>query len=191
MTQLTYTIAHIKVGAEKYWEEVGGSVSGDKETLLIDSKVNFLYLDALKDALKDTRDSCYDLKQIRECFKTAAFYELKFNDNHPLSKLASKLGAKIYGGFEDEGDFYLLLLTIKGLKVGDVIDWGQRGQDLVSFSEIFWKTRRVNHIDKKYNGGAHVNTAYLALDKKIINNIFQEYARTRIIENDLYKQFFK
>ncbi len=35
MTQLTYTITHIKVGLQKLCEEVEGFVSADKKTLIV------------------------------------------------------------------------------------------------------------------------------------------------------------
>jgi hypothetical protein len=216
MKDLTYTIIHIKVGVEKYWEEVGGFVSGDKETLLIDGKVDFLYLDALKDALKDTRDSDDDLRKIRECFKTAAFYEKKRNYNHPLSELANKLGATVYGSVEDEKDFYLVLPTIKEKKAGDVFIEEYTGHvrhSMLCFGKFefcedfdnypsnstygfYWKrsskydANRFGASSDEYDDTYYFH-ANLLEGKPALGNIFQEYARTGIIENDLYKQFIK
>lgn len=167
MTQSTNTIAHIKIGAKKYLQEVGGFVSGDK------SKI-FLYFEGKPDF----------------------HFE---NDNHPLSALANKLGATLYGGFEDERDFYLMMPTVEGFKVGDVniFDfYGECKYSMLCFGEFefcedfhntpssstygfYWKEN--DDYDKLYSWHS---------DQSVSKNIFQEYARTGIIENDLYKQFF-
>ena len=171
-------IVHIKIGAEKYWEEVKGFVSGDKKSLFF--------------KIKD-----YDWNLYRAGKDD---FEICENDNHPLSKLANKLGATLYGGFEDEKDFYLMMPTVEGFKVGDVniFDfYGECKYSMLCFGEFefcedfhntpssstygfYWKEN--DDYDKLYSWHS---------DQSVSKNIFQEYARTGVIENDLYKHFFK
>ena len=186
MTQSTYTIAHIKIGAEKYWEEVRGRVACD----LQDIEVRYL---------RTFNGVLMERKKI-----------LKQNPSHPLSELANRLGATIYGGFEDEKDFHLMLPTCEGYASGSVItitmmensrDWllGYSNEDC--HFTIMWQNSDSHHLSAKSL------KEYLEMDKakkeqqpenyekqkfiQVKGNIFQEYARTGIIENDLYKQFFK
>lgn len=156
MTQLTYTIINIKIGAEKYWEEVEGFVSGDKKTM-ITSGIDSLLLNT-------------------------SITFIKQNPSHPLSELANRLGATIYGGFEDKKDFCLVLPTVEGFKVGDCLNW-YHGNYVIGFSKIGF-TRAADEI---------ITERWLAYKSNytLQGNIFQEYARTGIIENDLYKHFFK
>ena len=205
MTQSTYTIAHIKVGAKKYWEEVGGFVSGDKKELI----------------LENIKDKIAFLKELNTAFQSKLYIPWKvdeeyFNDifkqnpSHPLSELANRLGATIYGGFEDEKDFHLMLPTCEGYASGSVItitmmensrDWllGYSNEDC--HFTIMWQNSDSHHLSAKSL------KEYLEMDKakkeqqpenyekqkfiQVKGNIFQEYARTGIIENDLYEQFFK
>jgi hypothetical protein len=193
MKDLTYTIIHIEVGAEKDWEEVEGFVSGDKESLQLKSYNAYLFdLAELYSEKRFRRGGCeqHDLSfaiQFKE--EERVKHWLKQNHSHPLSELANKLGAKIYGGFEDEKDFYLLLPTARDLKAGDF------SKDfLIGFGEyVAWR--------RQYNYGFYCIQAsnkevmFIAYEKDYVfpkkGNIFQEYARTGIIENDLYKQFIK
>jgi len=161
MTQLTYTIAHIKVGAEKYWEEVEGFVSGDKKVIITSSMKNLL----LNPSISFFNKNCL----------------------HPLSNLANKLGATVYGGFENEEDFYLLLPCCKKLTVGDCFITQFKYKGFIGFGEFGFTETKIYNISNSTN--PLVAGFEIGLEKK--GNIFQEYARTRIIENDLYKQFFK
>ena len=235
MTQLTYTIAHIKIGAEDYWEEVEGFVSGDKKTLsfattsYIASTTIFYSLSANRSILfaeegksfsngKGAENTVYNTIQSLET--------LQRNDNHSLSILANKLGATIYGGFEDEKDFYLMLPTVEGFKVGDYY--------FDSILSIYAFNKYKMYREENARFGFHIlqlsrhnedgncsayeidfddvsgltNKPYKDMKPEIqdllkkmlllkstcqpkIKNIFQKYARTGIIENDLYKEFFK
>jgi len=211
MTDLTYTIAHIKVGAEKHWEEVGGFVSGDKRKLKIsddelleakekvdNSQNNYgywvnvynekynAYTKPTKQEMMQKLDAETDLL-IREY--EALKKGLERNDNHQLSNFANELGAKIYGGVEDEKDFYLVMPTARDLKAGDFTK-----DFLIGFGEyVAWR--------RQYNYGFYCIQAsnkevmFIAYEKDYVfpkkGNIFQEYARIGIIENDLYKQFIK
>jgi hypothetical protein len=151
MTDLTYTIIHVQVGAEKYWEEVEGFVRNDKTSL-------FLY----------------------EGGKPDYFFK---NDNLPLSDIAKRLGAKVYGGFEDEKDFYLVIPRFRALKVGDVLRWVKASiYYLIMKDELgFFKNTESDRITSNW-------CKYIAC-MELKGNIFQEYARTGIIESELYKQF--
>lgn len=167
MTQLTYTIAHIKVGAENYWEEVEGFVSGDKESLL------------------------FDKKKIDDIIIRYAE-----NNNHPLFDLANLLGATIYGGFQDENDFYLVMPTIEGLKVGDVKK---------EFTLLNDEANRIivldgidfcygYKVDSKYTISSIASNVEYIIKNNILygdDNLFKEYAKTGILNNDIYKQFFE
>ena len=204
MTQLTYTFIRIQVGAEKYWEEVKGFVSGDKKSLFF--------------KIKD-----YDWNLYRAGKDD---FEICENDNHPLSKLANKLGATLYGGFEDEKDFHLMMPTVEGFKVGDYDfdsilsiyafnKYKMYGEENARFGFHILQLSRFNEdgncsayeIDFDDVSGL-TNKPYKNMEPEIqdllkkilllksiyppkIKNIFQEYARTGIIENDLYKHFFK
>ncbi len=187
MTQSTYTIAHIKVGAKKYWEEVGGFVSGDKKELI----------------LENIKDKIAFLKELNTAFQSKLYIPWKadeeyFNDifkqnpSHPLSELANRLGATIYGGFEDEKDFYLMMPTILSEKFG-ILKVG----DLSIFDSKEWGGDKDNKHYFYFDGNCFQwsgGSSRLESDddwRELGGNIFQEYARTGIIENDLCKQFFK
>jgi hypothetical protein len=201
MTNLTYTITHVQVGAEKYWEEVGGFISGDKKSLQLKSYNAFLFeLAQFYSKQKYESGSCQQSAiryEIQSKEKERAEHWLKQNHSHPLSDLANKLGAKVYGGFEDEKDFYLLLPTL-------FVKWGDRfysfkyGDVLFRYvSELYEdecpipdKYNRVNFLfcEESYTD---IKDDLNVEQYDFKDNIFHEYARTGIIENDLYKQFFK
>jgi hypothetical protein len=161
MTDLTYTIAHIKIGAEKYYEEVEGFVNGDKK-VIITSGMEKLLLDF---------SICFAKEHILD----------------PLSEFAKKLGAKVYGGDADEKDFYLLLPCCKKWTVGDCFITQFKDKGFIGFGEFGLTETRIYNISNSTN--PLVAGFEIGLEK--IGNIFQEYARTGILENDLYKQFFK
>ena len=174
---MTNTFIRIQVGAEKYWEEVEGFVRGDKKT------IGFLDLQAGL----DKRDGGFKIIGYLDNRKEQ-------NPSHPLSKLANELGATLYGGFEGEKDFYLMLPTVEGFKTGDLF---------VS------NTGTLVLLAVNRHGGLYLFYYEDLIQSKICfsdlknewlykfkGNIFQKYARTGIIENDLYKQkymthFFK
>lgn len=159
MTHLTYTIPHIIVGAEKPYVEALGRVAINLEDIEVKYSRTF------------------------NGFTTERKKILKRNLSHPLSNLAKKLGAIVYGGFENEKDFHLLMPTIEGLKVGDcntyISSYGEEVRHLCKLSSIY--------VEIQNRLGFKLSTDHL----KYKGNIFQEYARTGIIENELYKQFFK
>jgi hypothetical protein len=134
--------------------------------------------------------------------------------------LGKKLGAKIYGGFEDKNDFYIALPYEEGLKSGDVLirtteKWLVKNTKQEIVICLNYKENGEIRSPKKllYNmfvyrekGGIiftrdlrerqrHLQKNEKKIYKEWIlssveNNLFEEYARTGIIENDLYKHFF-
>ncbi len=161
MTQLTYTIAHIKVGAEKYWKELSG---------------------------KEGEEDIYISPQLDKILYVANYtFDIERNDNHPLSGLANKLGATIYGGFKDEKDFYFITPTVGELKVGDCIITQRKNKGFIAFSQFGFTETTIYNI----SNFTRPLTINYSMGNAIKGNIFQEYARTGVIENDLYKQFFK
>lgn len=183
MIHLTYTILFVQVGAERYWEEEKEFLSSDKNSLFI--------IDIIEPAFDKHEIALNKSLDKNRMEVSGHFY--KQNHSHPLSELANKLGAKIYGGFEDEKDFHLLLPTVAGFKIGDCI-WFDGGPVCVSALNIF---TMVNSLPESENLGTGINPVYVdqlftivAHEQKELN-IFHEYARTGVIENDLYKQFFK
>lgn len=169
MTQLTYTIAHIKVGAEKYWKEVEGFVSNDLTKLKTPNRQFTKMYNSLEDD--------YVYVEYNE--------ELNKNTSLPLSPLTEKLGATIYGGFEDEKDFYVVMPTVGDLKVGGVLMLNSIEEiiDLENLLTYIQSLKKLHLNISDYLLSSKANTKFL--------NIFQEYARTGILENELYKQFFK
>ena len=199
-------IVHIKVGAEKYWEEVEGRVrvACDLQDIEVGASTTTSYsLSANQRTLSAGEAKSFSNGKGVEntiYIPIQSLETLQRNDNHSFSILANKLGATIYGGFEDEKDFYLVLPTVEGFKVGDVsiFDfYGKFKYRMLCFGEFefcedfhntpssstygfYWK--EDDDYDKLYSWYS---------DQSVSKNIFQEYARTGIIENDLYKQFFK
>ena len=211
MTHLTYTIAHIIVGAEKPYEEVEGfvnnkldllQISNPKYSLLANTQDDDFGTKLRKELNQIGHSNMGDLIDMLEdyiCTDIAHIY-LKSNPNHPLSKLAKKLGAVVYGGFEDERDFHLVLPTVEGLKVGDClkIDDLDSLTTYVCYGDIFEMTSYTDYpnTEMQYFGFGDKTKESLDIgfwieESSNYGNIFQEYARTGIIENDLYKQFFK
>jgi hypothetical protein len=189
---LTYKIFHIKVGSEKYWEEVKGFINCDGKSILLKSNKEGVHYD-----------------------------EYLLNAEDHISPLAKKLGAKIYGGFEDEKDFYIVLLYEEGLKSGDVLirttqkwlvsnieqkigiylnykDDEEAWPPKALLRDIFvYRERRsgVMFVRDIEGREKYLKKNYEKIYKEWIlssveNNLFEEYARTGIIENDLYKHFF-
>lgn len=223
MTQLTYTFIHLKIGAEKYWEEVEGRVrvACDLQDIEVFATTSYTASTTISYSLSANQRTLS--AQESKSFSNGKGVEnttyipiqsletLQRNDNLPLSELANRLGATIYGGFEDEKDFYLVLPTVEGLKVGDIFNFVREETEIESFLVEFGKYQYSDCCGLMYNydsilygfyytmhciygNGEKVSSEYpidFIKQYKITNNIFQEYARTGIIENDLYKQFFK
>jgi hypothetical protein len=159
---MNYKIFHIKVGSEKYWEEVKGFINCDGKSILLKSNKEGVHYD-----------------------------EYLLNTENHISPLAKKLGAKIYGGFEDEKDFYIALPIMDNYKVGDIFYYPEdRYKWLIMHDGYGFKTYDLQYVGvsirnlKRYS---FFNDLGEIIEK---TNTFEEYARTGIIENDLYKHFF-
>lgn len=213
MTDLTYTIAHIQIGAENYYEEIAGFISCDKDTLITSDNLGGVM---------------YDNGQLTEFDRT---------EKHPLFEVANKLGAIIYTKYERyEKDFYLAIPTAYHIykwerrcfydekntsyyiKAGDIFfrstqKWIavyniEYGIGIIVDDEGCYKPRNLLHNLTKYNGGnlffgdelrkadEDLKNNYNKLFKECLldsikDNIFEEYARTGVIKSDTYKQYFK
>lgn len=117
----------------------------------------------------------------------------QLNLNHPLSFIAEKLEATIYGGFKDEKDFYIVLPTLGGKKSGDVL----YSKDDCYRKLVYWNKNvgtlcinREGHCDEDDTLAYFLRNRELDDSDTLEGNIIEEYARTGIIENDLYKHFF-
>ncbi len=195
MIDLTYTIAHIQIGAENYYEEIAGLfISDDKNTLMLVGIAE-------------------DYPEIMTFAK---------NESHPLFEVANKLGAIIYTYERDEEDFYIAMPTAYNIKAGDIffrskqkwiakynIEFGI-GIKVEVEDEGYYKPRNLLHILIKYNGNGgnlyfghelrkadeDLKNNYDELFQEWIlysikDNIFKEYARTGTVKSDIYKQHFK
>ena len=195
MIDLTYTIAHIQIGATNYYEEVSGFISDDKDILINSANLGGIM---------------YDNDQLIEFHR---------RESHPLFEVANKLGAIIYSRYKrNEEDFYIAMPTAYNIKAGDIFfrptqKWiavydiefgiGIRVED-----ENCYKPRNLLHILNKYNDGnlffgdelrkaeEDLKNNYDKLFKECLldsikDNIFKEYARTGIVKSDIYKQHFK
>lgn len=196
-------IVHIQIGSEKPYKEVEGYVKNDNSELIL---LNH-YLGLAK------RIAQYIFKNDEiesEKFKRTLTEDIgiKKNDKHPISKLANELGAKVYGGFEDEKDFCLLLPAIDEWKVGDIcadkycdetehymehymLSYGEfkfcedfHNEPSSSSYGFYWKV--ANNFCELFNFRAELLKECL-----VSNNFFEEYAYTGVIENEVYKEFFK
>ena len=187
MTQLTYKIAHIKVGEEDSWAEVENS--NDYKITITPDKSELIEIELRLDY----------------CNHNVSILASN-NYTHPLSTIANELGATIYGGFIDEKDFYLLLPVIDERKVGDIFvgEYGSFGKSkycMLGFGQFkFCEDFHNRPSDSTYGFYWELSNDYdetysfrasLLEGEPVFTNIFQEYARTGIIKNDFYKQFFK
>lgn len=213
---ITHKIFHIRVGAEQCWEEIEGFVSGNKEMMslvsvkLFNRYTGFLSnIDIVKkkgyeyilnfDNPKEERFNFVEMEnEIKKMQKT---FFIKRNPNHPLSRIAEKLGASIYGGFQDEKNFYIVLPSYKDFVVGDYGYKHGLGKGIFCFGEYRWENSDLdgyvenNEEDKPAFYGFHwlrsrggdlsrlPSPQYN--DFKVEGNIFKDYAETGKIKDDL------
>lgn len=227
MTQTKYTIAHLNVGAENYWEEVEGFISANGDRL------SFLTEKVLSEFEALNSEPVYVEKILKLTPNEAQEEKFRIINNSFVYKNDFKLPLKIqekyritpYGGYdtENENNFYLLLPTYSDtvysfddssfqqklfFKSGDVFSSGHYGKMLISCNEMnAWHSVVINALNPEENKSRILIYPSLMFYPrrpiiencnfwkssflKYEGNIFREYARTGILENELYKQFFK
>lgn len=159
---MKHELYKVKIGAEKPWEKIEA---------VIDSDLNYV---AISKRWWDGDGFNYSSPVYR-------------NSKHPLSALAGKCGAIIFGGFGNEKDFIIALPSVLNGKAGDII---KDGWGTIIFN--IFGIRGINKAGEEISLDALCSTIALErLLSAITGNVFQKYAETGKVDYESVNELLK